>query len=73
MNISGEAYVRGYEVDKPFSSIIDIEKPRDTEEIKNVNVPFSSPNKLKVNRAHGVPKNGETVNYTIKLKMEDRK
>ena len=57
----GKAYVRGYEVDKPFSSIIDIEKPRDTEEIKNVNVPFSSPNKLKVNRAHGVPKNGETV------------
>ena len=64
----GKAYVRGYEVDKPFSSIIDIEKPRDTEEIKNVNVPFSSPNKLKVNRAHGVPKNGETVELYDQVK-----
>ena len=64
----GKAYVRGYEVDKPFSSIIDIEKPRDTEEIKNVNVPFSSPNNLKVNRAHGVPKNGETVELYDQVK-----
>ncbi len=64
----GKAYVRGYEVDKPFTSIVDIEKPRDTEEIKNVNVPFSSPNLLKVNRAHGVPKNGETVELYDQVK-----
>ena len=66
----GKAYVRGYEIDKPFRSIVDIEKTRDTESITNVNVPFQSPNKLKVNRAHGTPKNGEVVQLFDELKNQ---
>ena len=58
---SGRAYVRGYQVDKPHTSIVDVEKPRDTEEIKNVTVPFKAPNTLTVFDVVGVPKNGEIV------------
>ena len=58
---SGRAYVRGYQVDKPFTSIVDVEKPRDTEKINSVTIPFTSPNKLTVYAVHGVPKNGEIV------------
>ena len=57
----GRAYVRGYQVDKPFTSIVDVEKPRDTEKIKNVTVPFKAPNTLSVYSVHGVPKQGETI------------
>ena len=57
----GRAYVRGYQVDKPFTSIVDVEKPRDTEKIKSVTVPFKSPNTLSVLNVHGVPKQGETI------------
>ncbi len=64
----GKAYIRGYDVDKPHVSIVDIEKPRDTDLIENVTVPFISPNILKVNRAHGTPKNGETVELYDQLK-----
>ena len=58
---SGRAYVRGYQVDKPFTSIVDVEKPRDTEKINSVSIPFTSPNKLTVYAVQGVPKNGEIV------------
>ena len=53
---SGRAYVRGYQVDKPFTSIVDVEKPRDTEKINSVSIPFTSPNKLTVYAVQGVPK-----------------
>ena len=58
---SGRAYIRGYQVDKPFTSIVDVEKPRDTEKINSVTIPFISPNKLTVYAVQGVPKNGEIV------------
>ena len=65
----GKAYVKGYQVDKPYTSIIDVEKPRDTEKINSVTIPFTSPNKLTVYNVRGVPKNGEIVelfkSYTI--------
>ena len=64
----GKAYIRGYDVDKPHVSIVDIDKPRDTDTIRNVSVPFNSPNILKVNRAHGTPKNGETVELYDQVK-----
>ena len=57
----GKAYVRGYQVYKPFISQVDVEKPRDTEEIKNVTIPFKAPNTLTLFDVDGVPKNGEIV------------
>ncbi len=57
----GRAYVKGYQVDKPYTSIVDVEKPRDTEKIKSITVPFKSPNTLSVLNVQGVPKQGETI------------
>ena len=57
----GRAYVKGYQVDKPYTSIVDVEKPRDTEKIKSVTVPFKAPNTMSVNFVYGCPKQGETI------------
>ena len=57
----GRAYVKGYMVDKPFTSIVDVEKPRDIEKIKSVTVPFKAPNTLSVYSVLGVPKQGEII------------
>ena len=57
----GRAYVKGYQVDKPYTSIVDVEKPRDTEKIKSVTVPFKAPNTISVNFVQGCPKQGEII------------
>ena len=51
----GKAYVRGYDVEKVSASIIDIEKPRDTELVDNVNIPFEMGNIIRVNNVSGAP------------------
>ena len=57
----GKAYVKGYDIEKTSTSIIDVEKPRDTEDIKNVTVPFEMGNILRVNNVTGVAKVRETI------------
>ena len=57
----GRAYIKGYQVDKPYTSIVDVEKPRDTEKIKSVTVPFKAPNTMTVNFVQGCPKQGEII------------
>ena len=52
---SGKAYVRGYDVDLPGSTILDVEKPRDTKTISNSLIPFEMGNLLRVNNVFGVP------------------
>jgi hypothetical protein len=52
----GKAYVRGYDVDKISTTIIDVPKPRDTESIQNVNIPFEMGNIIRVNNVSGAPK-----------------
>jgi hypothetical protein len=52
----GKAYVRGYDIEKTSTEIIDIDKPRDTEKISNVTVPFEMGNILKVNNVVGLAK-----------------
>ena len=52
----GKAYVRGYDVDKISTTIIDVEKPRDTETVPLVNIPFEMGNILRVNSVKGSPK-----------------
>ena len=52
----GKAYVRGYDVSLPGTTVIDIEKPRSTKTIKNASIPFSMGSLIKVNNVHGVPK-----------------
>jgi len=51
----GIAYVRGYDINKTGSTIIDVEKPRTTREVLSSNVPFEMGNLMRVNNATGAP------------------
>lgn len=57
----GKAYIGGYDIKKNSTEIIDLEKPRETEQILNVNVPFEMGNVLRVNNVIGIPKVRETI------------
>ena len=63
----GKAYVRGYDIEKISTTIIDVDKPRDTESIKNVNIPFEMGNVIKVNNVSGTPKSKYTVDLYNQL------
>jgi len=62
---SGKAYVRGYDVDLPGSTIIDVEKPRDTKTISNALIPFEMGNLLRVNNVYGAPFTDITSNGSV--------
>lgn len=51
----GKAYVRGYDIDLPSSSILDVPKPRQTENSPVIQVPFEMGNRIRVNRVQGSP------------------
>lgn len=57
----GKAYVRGYDVEKISTTIIDVDKPRDTKSIQNANIPFEMGNVLRVNTVSGTPKQNNTI------------
>jgi hypothetical protein len=62
----GKAYVRGYDVEKISTTIIDVEKPRDTKLVDSVNIPFEMGNIIRVNNVSGVPKQ----KYPVELYKE---
>lgn len=49
----GKAYVRGYDIEKTGVEILDVEKPRTTETVNNINIPFEMGNLLRVNNVSG--------------------
>ena len=51
----GKAYVRGYDVSLPGTTVIDVEKPRTTKTIKNASIPFNMGSLIKVNNVLGAP------------------
>jgi len=51
----GKAYVKGYDVEKTISTVIDVDKPRDTLKINDVLVPFDMGNIIRVNNVYGSP------------------
>ena len=53
---SGEAYVAGYDIELPSEVNIDVEKPRDTQKVESINVPFEMGSLLRVNNVSGAPK-----------------
>ena len=63
----GKAYVRGYDVEKIGTTIIDADKPRDTEIISNSSIPFNMGNLLKVNNVTGTPKQRATIDLYNRL------
>ena len=64
----GKAYVRGYDIEKPGNTFIDIEKPRTVRKLENQVFSFDGVSKIKVNRAWGAPYVGLGVNDYIRLR-----
>ena len=63
----GKAYVRGFDIEKSETTILDVEKPRDTATITSSSVPFEMGNLLRVNNVSGSPVIGIDNNYTLSL------
>lgn len=57
----GKAYVRGYDIEKISTTILDVSKPRETQNVENVSIPFEMGNLLRINNITGSPKQNETV------------
>jgi len=51
----GTAYVKGYQVPLSGTTVLDVDKPRDTKSIQSGSVPFRMGSLLKVNNPHGTP------------------
>ena len=58
---TGTAYVKGFDIDKTNQTIIDIEKPRETADVKNTTVPFEMGNLLRVNKVTGLAEVKKTI------------
>jgi len=63
----GKAYVRGFDVEKTATTILDVEKPRNTTQVSDSPVPFEMGSLLKVNNASGTPIVGIDNNHVIYL------
>jgi hypothetical protein len=59
----GKAYVKGYDVDKTGTTILDVSKPRDKQTVSDVLVPFKMGNILRINNLYGAPINRSTVYF----------
>jgi len=57
----GKAYVKGYDIEKVTTTILDVNKPRETQSVENVNIPFEMGNLLRINNITGSPKQNESV------------
>ena len=51
----GKAYVRGYDVYLPGTTVLDIDKPRDVKDVPSASIPFSMGSLLRVNNVLGTP------------------
>ena len=56
VNISpGRAYIKGFDVEVSGTTILDVEKPRDTKTVQGISVPFEMGSLIRVNNAQGAP------------------
>lgn len=63
----GKAYVKGYEIERLSSTLIDFDKPRDTKTLLNQSIQYAPGTGLTLNRVHGTPKIGIST-YHISLR-----
>ena len=69
----GKAYVRGHDIEKSGTSVIDVDKPRDKEEFKSAKVNFALGTLFKLNNVHGTPVlglNNTLANSVINLNSQ---
>jgi len=57
----GKAYVKGYDIEKNTTTILDVSKPRKTQNVENVNIPFEMGNLIRVNNISGSPKQNGSI------------
>jgi hypothetical protein len=67
----GKAYVKGYDITKVGTTILDVDKPRDVEKISNVVVPFTMGNIIRVNNVYGAPINRSVVSFYDQRRNND--
>ena len=58
---SGKAYVKGYDIEKIGTTIIDVKKPRDTEKVENIPTPLDMGSILRVNNVTRLPELRKTI------------
>ena len=51
----GKAYVKGFDVYLPGTTVLDVEKPRDTKTVRNASVSYEMGSLLKINNVNGTP------------------
>ena len=64
----GKAYVAGYDVEIDGTSTVDVEKPRDTENVSSINVPFEMGHLLRVNNVAGAAEEKAEIELKSRLK-----
>ncbi|MHA2027957.1 MAG: DUF4815 domain-containing protein, partial [Candidatus Kariarchaeaceae archaeon] len=64
----GKAYVAGYDVELNAEVNIDVEKPRDTQNVPSINVPFEMGHLLRVNNVAGAPQESEEIELKNRFK-----
>ena len=67
----GKAYVKGYDIEKTGVEIVDVPKPRTTQSISNVNIPFEMGNLIRVNNVTGSPKQKEIIYFQDQRKNSE--
>ena len=63
----GKAYVRGFDIEKPTTTILDLDKARDTKKIDNSSVPFQMGSLMQVDNVSGTPVVGINNNTKVYL------
>jgi hypothetical protein len=59
----GKAYVRGYDIEKNGVEIIDVPKPRTTQTVSSVDIPFEMGNLIRINNVSGIPKQKSEIYF----------
>jgi hypothetical protein len=64
----GKAYVAGYDVEIDGTVTIDVEKPRDTQNVSSINVPFEMGHLLRINNVRGAAEEKAEIELKDRLR-----
>ena len=66
----GKAYVKGYDIEKISTTLVDIDKPRTTKTISSAAIAFETVSSVNVNNVYGSPFVGFGTTATVSLRSE---
>jgi len=69
---AGKAYVKGYDISKSGTTVLDVEKPRDKQTNNGSLIPFEMGTRLKINNVFGAPKISINEQSIVKLHRHRR-